>query len=137
MSDPSNNHVALECVSERGRPASLITVGPAGPQSRLEVVVRPVPAYQAAVLTTWALLVCAVAFAARPTIAAWPWTWRAGLDGVVTITTGLVVACAAGWVWRRVVESVIVDGAEAVHDLHQSNLEDLDEVSEPAAGVRM
>jgi hypothetical protein len=92
----------------------LVNAGRVGAESFVLVRTRPVAAYQAAGVTVWALLVATVAFAVRPSLALWPWMSLAGLDAVVTITSGLVVFVAADWVWKRLVESLVADAASAI-----------------------
>ena len=104
----------VECVAAGGSRASLIAVGPAGPTTWLEFAVRPVPAYRRASVAVWVLAVLAVAFALHPLVAPWPPAGRAGLVLAMAVAGRLMVAAVADAVWTRLVESLVLDGAQAV-----------------------
>jgi hypothetical protein len=112
--EPVGPDTTVECVAGEVSGAALIAVGPSGPRVWLEVAVRPVPAYQRATVAVWVLAVLAAAFALHPLVAPWPVAGRAGLVLAMAVGGRLVVTAVADAVWTRLVESLVLDGAQAV-----------------------
>jgi hypothetical protein len=113
-SESSIAATTVECVAERGKPVTLICVGPDGAQRWLDIPVRAVAAYQRASLAGTALVVALAAVALRTVVESWPWWQLAGLDLLVTVTAWLLVARVSDHVLDRVVESVATDTANTV-----------------------
>ncbi|HZZ51054.1 MAG TPA: hypothetical protein VFE65_29525 [Pseudonocardia sp.] len=109
-----NPEHTIECVAERRQPVRLIRVGPSGVDPWLSVSVRTVRAFQRGVVAVWAVVVGACAALMRPMLAGTP-GWLHGLIGVaVTLAGGLIVVRLSDVIFRRVVESVVVDTVTAL-----------------------
>lgn len=109
-----NPEHTIECVAERRRPARLIRVGPSGVDPWLSVSVRTVRAFQRGVVAVWAIVVGACAALMRPMLTSTP-GWLHGLIGVaITLAGGLIVVRLSDVIFRRVVESVVVDTVTAL-----------------------
>lgn len=113
----------IECVAARGCPVQLIRVGASGVEPGMAVPVRTVQAYQRGVVAVWAIVVGAGAALLRPMLAGAPGWLHAVIGLLVTLVGGLVVARLSDAIFRRVVESVVVDTVTALRSERANDLE--------------
>jgi hypothetical protein len=111
-----NPEHTIECVAAKRQPVQLIRVGPAGVDPWLSVPIRTVRAYHRGVVAVWAIAVAACAALLRPVLAGTPGWLHALIDLMVTLAGGLIVAQLSDAIFRRVVESVVVDTVTALQE---------------------